>query len=104
MTPSSAAVDGEVLTIEGLAGSDGPRGLHPVQQAFVDAGAPQCGWCMSGQILTAVALLTVNPDPTDAQIETTMNDVLCRCGAYQRIKAAVRAAAAGLMSSRDVEP
>jgi isoquinoline 1-oxidoreductase alpha subunit len=84
----------DVVTIEGLIGDDADEELHPVQQAFVEAGAPQCGWCMSGQILTAVALLAQSPDPTDAEIDDTMSDVLCRCGAYMRIKAAVRAAVA----------
>jgi isoquinoline 1-oxidoreductase subunit alpha len=91
ITPTADAVGRDILTIEGLASGDEGR-LHPVQQAFVDLGAPQCGWCMSGQILTAVALLAAHPDPTDDEIDDAMSDVLCRCGAYGRIRAAIRAA------------
>jgi isoquinoline 1-oxidoreductase subunit alpha len=87
------AADHEITTIEGLASESPGNELHPVQRAFVDAGAPQCGWCMSGQVLTAVALLARSPDPGDAEIERAMSEVLCRCGAYGRIRAAVRAAA-----------
>jgi aerobic-type carbon monoxide dehydrogenase small subunit (CoxS/CutS family) len=91
ITSTADAVGHDIMTIEGMAGGDEER-LHPFQQAFVDLGAPQCGWCMSGQVLTAVALLAAHPDPTDDEIDDTMSDVLCRCGAYGRIRAAIHAA------------
>jgi isoquinoline 1-oxidoreductase alpha subunit len=92
ITSTADAAGHAILTIEGVAQGD-EHGLHPVQQAFIDLGCPQCGWCMSGQILTAVALLTANPDPSDDEIGEAMSEVLCRCGAYARIRAAIRAAA-----------
>ena len=76
-----------IATIEGL----GDR--HPVQQAWVEASVPQCGYCQSGQILTAAALLERNPEPTEAEIEAAMSEVLCRCGTYPRIRIAVQKAA-----------
>ena len=86
-----SAVNGRgIRTIEGLA--DGAS-LHPVQQAFLDEQAPQCGWCMSGQIMRAAAFLETNPDPTEDEIALAMNGNLCRCGAYGRIKRAVARAA-----------
>jgi isoquinoline 1-oxidoreductase alpha subunit len=102
-TRTTEAVERHVVTIEGLADPDG-HGLHPVQQAFVDAGAPQCGWCMGGQILTAVSLLAEHPDPTDDQLDDAMSEVLCRCGAYGRIRAAVRAAASGGAQRGEPQP
>jgi aerobic-type carbon monoxide dehydrogenase small subunit (CoxS/CutS family) len=81
-----------VTTIEGLAGGDA---LHPVQQAFIDEQAPQCGYCMSGQIMSAAGLLGEHPQPSDEQIVETMRGNLCRCGTYVRIKRAIRRAAAG---------
>lgn len=90
-TASVKSVAGkEVLTIEGLA-----RGgkLHPLQQAFVDHGAFQCGYCTPGMLLSAYTLLRRNPAPSRAQIVSHMNDNLCRCGAHQRIVDAVEAAA-----------
>ena len=80
-----------VRTIEGLAASDGT--LHPVQQAFLDEQAPQCGWCMSGQIMRAAAFLEAKPNPTEGSIVAAMSDNYCRCGAYGRIKRAVAKAA-----------
>jgi len=80
----------EVLTIEGLA-KDGR--LHPLQQAFVDAGALQCGFCTPGMILTAYSLLQKKPSPSEADIIAGMDDNLCRCGAHQRIVHAIQAAA-----------
>jgi isoquinoline 1-oxidoreductase alpha subunit len=94
LTPTGEARGHDILTIEGLARGGDIQDLHPVQRALVDAGAPQCGWCMSGQVLTAVALLDRRAAPTDDEIEEAMNDVLCRCGAYGRITMAVRAVAA----------
>ena len=78
-------------TIEGLH----PKGEHPVQVAWRDVGVPQCGYCQTGQIMQAAALLAKKPAPTDAEITSAMAGNLCRCGCYQRIHAAVRAAAKG---------
>lgn len=87
-----ADVDGRhVTTVEGLA--EGGR-LHPLQQAFVEHGALQCGYCTSGMLLTAVALLAEHPHPTRAQIVARMDPVLCRCGAHLRIVAAIEQVAA----------
>ncbi|MEZ5365229.1 MAG: (2Fe-2S)-binding protein [Bryobacterales bacterium] len=91
LTPVSAAAGKRITTIEGLAGAGGT--LHPVQQAFLDEGAMQCGYCTSGMILTATALLERTPEPTEAQIVDGMNNNLCRCCGYPRILAAVRRAA-----------
>ena len=89
-TPISIA-DGRVITtIEGLATGDK---LHPVQEAFLAEGAMQCGYCTSGMILTAVALLEANPNPTDEEIVTEMNGNICRCNGYVKILNAVRRAA-----------
>ena len=86
-------VEGEVTTIEGLA-VDGK--LHPVQQAWLDEQVAQCGYCQAGQIMSAAALLDVNPAPTDADIDEAMNGNLCRCGTYPRIRAAIKQAAKGV--------
>lgn len=87
--PVSAVENRELTTIEGLA----ENGDHPVQKAWLEHDVPQCGYCQAGQIMTAVAFLKENPNPTDEQIETAMNGNLCRCGTYLRIKAAVKTAA-----------
>jgi aerobic-type carbon monoxide dehydrogenase small subunit (CoxS/CutS family) len=92
VTPLGRVAGKDVLTIEGLA-RDGH--LHPLQQAFIDHGAFQCGYCTPGMLLTAVALLNRVPQPTRAQIVAAMDPVLCRCGAHQRIVAAIEAVAAG---------
>jgi isoquinoline 1-oxidoreductase alpha subunit len=89
----AGAVSGEITTIEGL-GS--PQQLHAVQAAWVEHQVAQCGYCQSGQIMAAAALLRVNPEPTDADIDRTMSGNLCRCGTYPRIREAVKAAAAKL--------
>jgi aerobic-type carbon monoxide dehydrogenase small subunit (CoxS/CutS family) len=90
VTPVRAAEGRKIVTIEGLAA----RGtLHPVQQAFLDEGAVQCGYCTPGMVLQTVALLENHPKPTDAQIIDGLNGNLCRCSDYQRIMAAVRRAA-----------
>ncbi|MEM7023950.1 MAG: (2Fe-2S)-binding protein [Pseudomonadota bacterium] len=86
-------VDGEVTTIEGI-GSAGA--LHVVQQHWIEKQVAQCGYCQSGQIITAVALLARNPSPTDDDIDAAFAGNLCRCGTYWRIRAAVKSAAAGL--------
>lgn len=88
ITPVSAVINQEVLTIEGLA----QNGLHPVQQAWKDLDVPQCGYCQSGQIMTAAALLSQKPQPTDADIDAAMSGNICRCGTYQRIRAAIHQA------------
>ena len=90
VTPLSAAAGRKVTTIEGLA-SNGS--LHPVQQAFLQKEALQCGYCTSGMILSAVALLSTNSSPSDDAIMKAMNGNICRCGTYPRIVAAVRDAA-----------
>lgn len=89
--PVAELVDQPIITIEGLAGSDS---LHPVQQAWVDENVPECGYCQSGQILTAVALLGQHPDPDDSTIDAVMSQVLCRCGTYNRIRKAIKRVAA----------
>ena len=95
LTPASTAIGKEIMTIEGLAqiNDDGDVQLHPVQQAFLETQAPQCGYCMSGQMLTAAALLEKNPNPSEDEIKQGMNNVYCRCGTYVRIKEAVALAA-----------
>jgi len=84
--PTSAAQGSEVLTLEGL--SEGDR-LHPVQQAWIQESVPQCGYCQSGQIMTAFALLTARPDAHAAEVEAAMDGVLCRCGTQSRIRKAI---------------
>ena len=95
ITMLSVANDMEVLTIEGLAETDaaGETVLHPVQQAFLEEQVPQCSWCMSGQMMTAAALLEQNPNPSAEEIRQGMNSVYCRCGTYYRIRKAVARAA-----------
>ncbi|MGE0625558.1 MAG: (2Fe-2S)-binding protein [Pseudomonadales bacterium] len=90
VTPLTAVADAEITTIEGLA-REGE--LHPVQQAWIDHQVPQCGYCQSGQIMSAVALLAANPRPDDAAINTAMNGNICRCGMYGRIRKAIKAVA-----------
>jgi isoquinoline 1-oxidoreductase alpha subunit len=79
----------KVTTIEGLS----PDGSHPVQKAWVEADVVQCGYCQSGQILAAAALLAAKPDPSDADIDAAMAGNICRCGTYPRIRQAVHRAA-----------
>lgn len=90
LTPVSAVAGKKITTIEGLA-KDGH--LHPVQQAWVDNNVPQCGYCQSGQIMSAVALLAQNKSPDEKQIENFMQGNICRCGTYPRIKKAIQDAA-----------
>jgi carbon-monoxide dehydrogenase small subunit len=89
-TPVGAVADHAVTTIEGLA-AEGH--LHPLQQAFLDEGAFQCGYCTPGMIMAGVALLTTNPEPTDEQIVAALDRHICRCGSYPRILRAVHRAA-----------
>lgn len=93
ITPVSIVEDREVTTIEGLGTDDE---LHPVQQAWIEAQAPQCGYCQSGQIMSAIGLLSGNAKPTDADIDGAMDGNICRCGTYQRIRAAIHEAARSL--------
>ena len=90
VTPVAAVGSRAVTTIEGVGGAT----LHPVQQAWIAEEVPQCGYCQAGQIMSAVALLAANPSPSDADIDTAMSGNICRCGTYQRIRAAVHRAAA----------
>ena len=101
VTALSEVAGKEIRTIEGMA-SDGE--LHPVQQAFLDEQVHQCGWCMSGQMMRAVALLEENPNPTDQEIIAGMNANYCRCGTYGRIKRAVARAAAAMAAAEKPAP
>jgi carbon-monoxide dehydrogenase small subunit len=92
----------EITTVEGLAGADG--GLHPMQQAFHDRHALQCGFCTPGMIMAAVDLLAENPDPTDAEIREGLEGNLCRCTGYQNIIRAVHDAAVAMRGARVAEP
>ena len=89
ITPASSVAGKTVTTIEGLS----PDNSHPVQRAWMEADVPQCGYCQSGQIMTAAALLKKAPNPTDADIDESMRGNLCRCGAYQAIRSAIHTAA-----------
>lgn len=89
ITPLEAAIGAEITTIEGL----DPEGEHPVQQAWVQIQVPQCGYCQSGQIMTAAAALARNPGMSDEEIDAAMTGNLCRCMTYNRIRQAVRDAA-----------
>jgi isoquinoline 1-oxidoreductase subunit alpha len=91
ITPVSAVAGKDVMTIDGLAQGDQ---LHPVQQAWIDNDVAQCGYCQAGQIMSAVALLNKNPNPTDTDIDTAMGGNLCRCGTYFRIRKAIKQVAA----------
>ena len=88
-TPVSALAGAEIVTIEGLAANQ----LHPVQRAWMQVNVPQCGYCQSGQIMQAAALFNKNHRPTDQEIDQAMSGNICRCGTYQRIRAAIKAAA-----------
>lgn len=87
--PLEAVAGRKVTTIEGVSAD----GSHPVQRAWVELDVPQCGYCQSGQIMSATALLTRNPAPTDADIDVAMSGNLCRCGTYPRIRSAIHRAA-----------
>jgi len=89
MTPISTVAGKRITTIEGLS----TDGRHPVQQAWMDLDAPQCGYCQAGQIMSAAALLARNRNPSDDQIDAAMDGNLCRCGTYLRIRQAIRKAA-----------
>ena len=88
ITPASSVGARKVTTIEGLS----PEGSHPVQRAWAETDVVQCGYCQSGQIMTAVALLDTNPDPTDADIDAALSGNICRCGTYARVREAIHLA------------
>ena len=89
ITPISAVSGKKITTIEGLS----EEGNHPVQQAWIEIDVPQCGYCQCGQIMSAAALLTKKPNPTDSDIDDFMSGNICRCGTYQRIRKAIHRAA-----------
>ena len=95
-TPVEMAAGGDVVTIEGL--GEGSR-LHALQDAWIEHGVPQCGYCQSGQIMQAAALLAENPSPSDAEIDDAMSGNLCRCGTYPRIRAAIHDAASKMQEA-----
>jgi isoquinoline 1-oxidoreductase subunit alpha len=88
-TPVSIVGNKKVTTIEGVS----TEGLHPVQQAWMDENVPQCGYCQTGQIMSAIALIEKNPDPSDSDIDAAMSGNICRCGTYERIRKAIKRAA-----------
>lgn len=96
-TPVSQAEGREVTTIEGIAGPDGE--LSAVQKAWISEQVPQCGYCQSGQIMSATALLRDNPNPTDEDIDAAMKGNICRCGTYTRIRRAIKVAAGAVQSN-----
>ena len=89
ITPMSAVAGAEVTTIEGL----GANGLHPVQKAWMRINVPQCGYCQPGQMMQAASLLKSKKNPSDADIDAAMSGNICRCGTYQRVRAAIKSAA-----------
>ncbi|HSZ20912.1 MAG TPA: (2Fe-2S)-binding protein [Candidatus Acidoferrum sp.] len=89
ITPMSAVAGAEVTTIEGL----GANGLHPVQKAWMRINVPQCGYCQPGQMMQAASLLKTKKNPSDADIDAAMSGNICRCGTYQRVRAAIKSAA-----------
>jgi len=90
--PVSLVAGKSITTIEGLS-PDQTAAAHPVQKAWIEEDVPQCGYCQSGQIMSAVALLSKKPKPTDADIDDAMSGNICRCGTYQRIRKAIHRAA-----------
>lgn len=89
VTPMSSLAGADITTIEGI----DTDGLHPVQQAWIEHNVPQCGYCQTGQIMQAITLLSKTPKPTDQEIDESMAGIICRCGTYQRIRAAIKSAA-----------
>jgi isoquinoline 1-oxidoreductase subunit alpha len=96
VTPVSAIEGKRVITIEGLSGTGRARVAAAVQAAWIDKDVVQCGYCQSGQVMSAVALLTKNPSPSDADIDQAMSGNICRCGTYQRVREAIKSAALSL--------
>ena len=97
VTPVSAIAGQSIVTIESIKGAESAR--HPVQQAWVDFQVPQCGYCQSGQIMSAIALLEANPKPSDSEIDEAMSGNICRCGMYSRIKKAIKHAATEMQNN-----
>lgn len=97
ITPANSVEGKEITTIEGI--RPNPDTLHVVQQAWIELQTPQCGYCQSGQIMSAVALLNENPSPTDEEIDEAMSGNICRCGMYGRIKSAIKKAATELQKT-----
>jgi isoquinoline 1-oxidoreductase alpha subunit len=95
-TPVSSIEGKRVVTIEGIGHTSQAKVAHAVQAAWVDKDVVQCGYCQSGQVMSAVALLRENPKPSDADIDRAMGGNICRCGTYQRVREAIHAAAATL--------
>jgi isoquinoline 1-oxidoreductase alpha subunit len=93
-TPVSGLAGQKITTIEGLAPS--PTKLHPLQEAWIEHDVPQCGYCQAGQLMSASALLAKHPKPSDADIDAAMAGNICRCGTYQRVRAAIHSAASKL--------
>lgn len=98
LVPVIEVANKTVLTIEGLAAEDGT--LHPLQQAWVDESVPQCGYCQSGQIMQALALVTDTPNPSDGDIDRAMSGNLCRCGTYDRIRKAIKRGAVAMQEAK----
>ncbi len=98
VTPVKNAANQNVTTIEGIASAE--SGLHAIQQAWIDEQVPQCGYCQSGQIMSAVALLSENPAPSDDDIDRAMSGNVCRCGTYPRIRKGIKRAAVMLTEER----
>src|SRR5205085_10366432 len=96
ITPVSTLEGKRVVTIEGLAATSQARVAKAVQAAWIDKDVVQCGYCQSGQVMSATALLVSNPAPSDAQIDEAMSGNICRCGTYQRIREAIKSASASL--------
>jgi isoquinoline 1-oxidoreductase alpha subunit len=92
VTPVAAMSGRKITTIEGLSNGS----LHPVQQAWIDEQVPQCGYCQSGQIMAAAALLKRNPNPSDAEIDAAMQGNICRCGTYDRVRKAIKRASSSI--------
>jgi isoquinoline 1-oxidoreductase alpha subunit len=99
VTTVQAAADRQITTIEGVGST--VSGLHPVQQAWIDEQVPQCGYCQSGQVMAAVALLEANPSPSDDDIDVAMSGIICRCGTYPRIRKGIKRAAQAMNDDAD---
>ncbi|MCK5324520.1 MAG: (2Fe-2S)-binding protein [Woeseiaceae bacterium] len=101
VVPAVAAAGQRITTIEGV--NRGKQGLHPVQQAWIDEQVPQCGYCQSGQVMAAAALLDKIPSPTDDDIDLAMSGIVCRCGTYPRIRKGIKRAAAVINALEPLE-
>ena len=100
-TTMQAAAGAEIITIEGISASNGA--LHPVQKAWMEIRVPQCGYCQTGQIMQAIAMLKTNKAPSDQDIDVAISGNLCRCGTYMRIRAAIHEAAKNLSAANQSE-